>query len=68
METPLACRVRVYRIGWVFVAALTRRLRSSYACDQIISTAVNARLIGSAVVVLAAVVLAFAGSMPSVPV
>jgi hypothetical protein len=47
--------------SWVFVAALTQRLRSSPACDHIISTAVSARLIVSAVVVvLAAVVLAFA--------
>jgi hypothetical protein len=47
-------------LGWVFVAALTQRLRSSPACDHVISTAVSARLIVSAVVVLAAVVLAFA--------
>jgi hypothetical protein len=59
-------------LGWVFVAVLTWRLRSSPACDRFISTAMYARLIVSAVVVLAAVVLAFAlaavSRLPHLPV
>jgi hypothetical protein len=59
-------------LGWVFVAALTWRLRSSPACDHFISTAMYARLIVSAVVVLATVVLAFAlaavSRLPHLPV
>jgi hypothetical protein len=45
-------------LSWVFAGVLVQRLRSSPACGQYLNTSANARLIVSAVLVLAAVVLA----------
>jgi hypothetical protein len=45
-------------LSWVFAGVLVQRLRSSPACGQFVNTSSNARLEVSAVLVLAAVVLA----------